>query len=395
MKIQNFIDKYYLDRRGTNSAKWDAVEEIFNRSDLIPMWIADMDFKLAEPIVNGLKDFFDTNVPGYSMPMDDFFESYATWLNNKFNFTIEKDWVSYANGTVEAISHLLQIFTNESDSVVVLSPVYGAFASIVNDTQRKLVQCPLIETQDSFRIDFENFERLIINNHVKAFISCSPHNPVGRVWTEYELAKLFAICQNHGVLVISDEIHQDFVFNDHHHIPAPLVSKGAYRDQVITLNSCGKSFNMSRMAHANVIIINEKLRNKYTKFTEKIHSTDRNTLNFLACQLAYSYGQEWIEACCEVIYHNYLMVKEAIEKISGAKVFNLEGTYLCFVNLQIISDQCDFKDFIINQCKIGPNFGDSYDKAYAGYIRLNLATHPKNIKTVMDSLLHEYGKLLK
>lgn len=392
MKQEEFLGKYYINRKNTYSVKWDVVERVFGKDNVLPLWIADMDFKLAKPIQDGLINAITQTATGYAMYYRPLINAYIKWMLDRHNYQVDPEWISFSNGTVETIYHAINALTQPGDSIIIMTPVYGSFSQAIKKTGRSLVECPLIDTGKSFSIDYTNFQKLIENHNVKMFIQCSPHNPAGRVWRMEELEKVFSICEENDVYIVSDEIHQDFVF-DNVHIPAPLVGEGKFNSKLITINSASKTFNMSGFAHANVIIPDTKLREKYMTYIEKIHTKDSNYLNMVAIERAYSEGNEWLDSCKEVIRSNYDYVKKMIEQIPETRVFDLEGTYLCFLDFRSIHERINLKEFMVNRCNLGVNYGEAYSSEYEGFIRINLATHPNNIELAMDTILTEYQKL--
>ncbi|HPX70398.1 MAG TPA: aminotransferase class I/II-fold pyridoxal phosphate-dependent enzyme, partial [Bacillota bacterium] len=258
----------YIDRRGTSSAKWDGLEAIFGRDDLIAMWVADMDFATAEPVRKALADFV-ANVPfGYYRPPDSFYEAFIEWEKEKHGYEIRREWICTAPGVVSASYRVLLMSTRPGDGVIVLTPCYYPMLNAVKDNDRLLVMSDLVNEDGAYRIDYEQFENDIIDNNVTLFIMSSPHNPVSRVWTREELRNLMGICRKHGVLVISDEIHQDFVWGERKHIPTATV--GDYDDMLITMTALSKTFNLAACQNSFVIIPDEKMRARYKDFAKRI-----------------------------------------------------------------------------------------------------------------------------
>ena len=210
MDIKNFCEKYSIDRRGTNSLKWDMLDKRYGDKDLIPMWVADMEFKTPEVVIEAMKQRIEHGVFGYAYVPDSYYTSFINWEKNQHNYEVNKKWMRFSTGVVVALYSFVNAYTNLGDSVIIFTPVYYPFHDAVIDTGRKLITSELINTNGVYTIDFENFEKNIIENHVKLFIQCSPHNPVGRVWTEGELDKVLSICKKHNVLVASDEIRSRY-----------------------------------------------------------------------------------------------------------------------------------------------------------------------------------------
>ena len=252
----------------------------------------------------------------------------------------------------------------------------------------------MINHQTHYSIDFDDSEEAIIKENVKAFIHCSPHNPTGHVWTEEEHQRLFAVCQNHGVLIISDEIHQDFTYGDHQHIPSAIVANGKYRDIIVTANSASKSFNLTALTHSNLLIPNEALRQQYDDYIQRSIRAEASLFGVIATQAAYEDGQDWLNALKEVIHHNYLWAKTRLsEAIPQVTVSPLEGTYLMFVNLNPVLDAIDIVQFIEERCGIAVDYGDWSGDNNNGYIRINLRTKPEIIENSIEKIIKEANKL--
>lgn len=387
MEVEEFVDKYYVERRHTHSLKWDLLEERFGDADLLPLWVADMDFKVSQAITKALKDRVLHGVYGYTFAGESYFAALNKWMEENFNFPIKKEWVRFSSGVVQAIYHLLYAYTEKDDAVIIQTPVYYPFTNAVNDTGRKLVTVDLLNNNGYFSIDFERFEQAIVENSVKMYIHCSPHNPVGRVWSEEELTQLFDICQKHGVLILSDEIHQDFTY-DSIHYPSAIVNEEAYRAQLITVNSASKSFNIAGLTHCNIIITDETLRDKYDAFAKTMMQSEPNLMGMIATEAAYVDGADWMKALKNVIQYNYdIVVSYFKEHAPEIVVSPLEGTYLAFVDLRPVVDKADIIEFIQEKCGIAVDYGEWFGEGYEGFIRLNLATKPENIEYAVTQIV--------
>lgn len=391
MEIEEFIDKYYVERKQTNSLKWDKLEERFGQADLIPLWVADMDFKVSEAITKALKDRVLHGVYGYTYAGNSYYAAYNSWMDEHFSFPIKSEWVRFSTGAVQAIYHLLNAFTEKDDAVIIQLPVYYPFSDAVKDTGRQLVTVDLLNDNGHFSMDFESFEQAIVDNSVKLYIHCSPHNPVGRVWTEEEQVKLFEICRKHNVLIISDEIHQDFTFT-RPHIPAANINDGAYRNRLITVNSASKSFNIAGLTHSNMIITDDELRAKYDAYANTIVKTEANTMGLIATEAAYVDGGDWMESLKQVIYHNYELVRDYLNKFAPEIIVSpLEGTYLAFIDLRAVVDKDDMVQFVQDKCGLAVDYGEWFGEGYEGFIRLNLATKSEIIEQAVQEIIEQLG----
>ena len=394
MQKEKFLKEYLVERKGTYSLKWDALDKRFGNADLISMWVADMEIKAPKEVIEALKERCEHGVFGYSYVSDEYYNSVIKWLKEKHNYEIKKEWLRFTNGVVTAIYCFVNIFTKVDDAILILTPVYYPFHNAVKDNNRKLITCDLKNTDGYFTIDYDEVEKKIVENKVKLFIQCSPHNPAGRVWKEEELAKILEICKKHNVLVISDEIHQDIIMKGYKHIPSAIVANGKYADNLITVSAASKTFNLAGLIHSNIIISNAELRKKYDEEIKKINQTEINILGMLATQVAYEKGSEWLENVKEIIEDNFNYLKTELNKhIPEITITNLEGTYLVFLDLRKIIPIDKVKEFIQDKCNLAIDFGEWFGASFKGFIRVNLATDPEIVKKAVENIITEYKKL--
>ena len=394
MQKEKFLKEYLVERKGTYSLKWDALDKRFGNADLISMWVADMEIKAPKEVIEALKERCEHGVFGYSYVSDEYYNSVINWLKEKHNYEIKKEWLRFTNGVVTAIYCFVNIFTKVDDAILILTPVYYPFHNAVKDNNRKLITCDLKNTDGYFTIDYDEVEKKIVENNVKLFIQCSPHNPAGRVWKEEELAKILEICKKHNVLVISDEIHQDIIMKGYKHIPSAIVANGKYADNLITISAASKTFNLAGLIHSNIIISNDELRKKYDEEIKKINQTEINILGMLATQVAYEKGSEWLENVKEIIEDNFNYLKTELNKhIPEITITNLEGTYLVFLDLRKIIPIDKVKEFIQDKCNLAIDFGEWFGASFKGFIRVNLATDPEIVKKAVENIITEYKKL--
>ena len=394
MQKEKFLKEYLVERKGTYSLKWDALDKRFGNADLTSMWVADMEIKAPKEVIEALKERCEHGVFGYSYVSDEYYNSVINWLKEKHNYEIKKEWLRFTNGVVTAIYCFVNIFTKVDDAILILTPVYYPFHNAVKDNNRKLITCDLKNTDGYFTIDYDEVEKKIVENKVKLFIQCSPHNPAGRVWKEEELARILEICKKHNVLVISDEIHQDIIMKGYKHIPSAIVANGKYADNLITVSAASKTFNLAGLIHSNIIISNDELRKKYDKEIKKINQTEINILGMLATQVAYEKGSEWLENVKEIIEDNFNYLKTELNKhIPEITITNLEGTYLVFLDLRKIIPIDKVKEFIQDKCNLAIDFGEWFGASFKGFIRVNLATDPEIVKKAVENIITEYKKL--
>lgn len=390
-----FVQRYSTERKGTTSLKWDLLEERYGDAGLLPMWVADMDFKTCDSIVEALTARVNHGIFGYSYVPQSYYDAFFDWMETRHNYRPQKEWVRLATGIVTALYWFVNCYTRPGDGVIILTPVYYPFHNAIKECGRALITCDLVSDDNGrFTVDYAAFEKVIVDNNAKMFILCSPHNPVGRVWKEDELDRMLDICKRNGVLVISDEIHQDFIFGDNKHIPAPIVSGGKYVDNLVLVNAASKTFNLAALIHSNIIISDPKLRAQYDDY-EKMHNrTDFNTMGLTATEAGYRGGVDWLDGLKAVIESNFNYVKTEMNKhFPQVVVSPLEGTYLPFLDMRKWMDQAKLREFIEKKCRLAVDYGEWFGESFAGYIRLNLATDPKYVKTAIENIVREYGKL--
>lgn len=384
----------YVDRRGMDNVKWDGMWSKYGSEDLLPMWIADMDFECADCIREALSDYAK-NVPlGYAMPPDDYYDAFIDWEKKYHGYEVKREWMCFSPGVVSAFYWGVLMLTKPGDGVITLTPVYYPMLNAVKDNDRKLIMCDLFRNEMDYFIDFERFERDIVENDVKLFIFCSPANPVGRIWTASEIRKLMEICKKHGVYVISDEIHQDFEWEDHKHIPTATL--GDYDSFLITMTSASKSFNIAAIQNSIVIIPDDELRARYKDFQSRIHVSSGNAFGYIATAAAYRNGREWLEEVKAQIWSNYGHVKKILEeKAPKIKIGKLQGTYLLWLSLEeYFGTQEEVANFCESRCGLAFDYGSWFGgERFAPFVRMNLATSKENIEFAANKIAAELQKL--
>lgn len=385
MEIEEFCRKYTIRRENTNSVKWDTgIEKRFKTEGLIPMWVADMEFRVPDEVVEALNKRISHGVFGYTHLWDSYFEAFFNWQKSRYDIDLKKEWISFSSGLVTALYLIVNAFTNKEDGIIILTPVYYPFHNAVKDNERNLITCDLKNDNGIFTIDFEKLEDKIIKNKVKLIIFCNPHNPVGRVWTKEEIEKVFEICKKHDLYIVSDEIHQDINLGIRPFVSA-LSVKNKYYQKLIVLNSASKTFNLASLLNSHVIIPNEEIRKKYKKFVSKVNRTEFNLLGLIATESAYRYGGDWVDGLLKTIKRNYEYIKEEFSnRIPEIIISPLEGTYLPFFDLRNIVSKDRVKEFIQDDCKIAIDFGEWFGKNFKGFIRVNIATDFKYIDYFVD-----------
>lgn len=386
----------YLNRKNSNSCKWDGLKIKFGEEGLLPLWVADMDFKAPACITDALHRYVDLPL-GYFQTPDSYYDSFIEWEKKYHGYEVKKDWILYSPGVVPAIYWGVNCLTKPGDGIIVLTPVYYPFMDAVNNNSgRNLVKCDLVRKGTTFEIDFARFEQDIVNNKVKLFILCNPHNPVGRVWTEDELRKLLDICRKCHVMVISDEIHQDFVNPSLGRKKITAAKVGDYDDILITMTSASKSFNIAAVQNSFVIIPDEKLRVKFADFQRSINVKEASGFGCIAVEAAYRFGRPWLDELIQVIYGNFEYVKERFaNECPKITVFDLEGTYLLWLDFSaFFSEKEKLQSFLQSKCKIAFDYGEWFGgEHFDSFARMNLATSRENIAAACDRIITELRKL--
>ena len=392
MNTTEFTETYYIDRRGSHSRKWDGEYLKFNRTDLLPLWVADMDFMAPPCIQEAISNYVKATPLGYTMTNPKYIEAVIHWHKRRRNCTIKQDWLTSAPNVITGIMWCIGAFTKPNDAIAVLTPVYGAFDARANDAYRRIVAVPLHRTlSNKYTIDYDAFESAISQNGVKVFIYCNPHNPVGHVWTEAEMAQLFSICKQHNVLIISDEIHQDLITGSTPFTSALSVSNGHYADHMITMSSVSKSFNMASLHQAEVIIPNEVLRHQYNAYKAQVYHTDADVIAETAIAAAYTHpeAEAWLTDVLAVIRENYdYLCNELLSVLPELRISPMDGTYLAWIDFGAYVKIEDMHDVFEHQCRIAPSFGEWFGgESYATFVRLNLATSLANIKIATNTII--------
>ncbi|WP_195854181.1 MalY/PatB family protein [Aerococcus tenax] len=381
-----------VDRRGTQTTKWGQLENSFGDSDLIPLWIADMDFATAPEIKEVLHAYVEQNQYGYAPVRPEYYQAIIDWTKKHFDYDTEKDWYFYTPGVCTGIAYVLVALLNEGDKVLIQNPVYNPFRTVVEEANRTLVMQDLLgDDETGYTIDFEALEKAFKEDDIKALLFCSPQNPTGRVWTEDELKQVVALCKQYDVLLISDEIHRDFVWQGHHHIAIDKVAQDQDFNRVITLTAGSKTFNLAQFSHSLLIVRDPDLRAKIQAFYDKLHLNNPGSpAGYLALEAAYRHGEDWLETIKEIIYSNYQNLRDILtEALPEIKVANLEATYLMWIDLGAYVPSKDLKHVAQDKAKLAVNYGHTYwpTKANDTHIRINLGTDPALIEQAGKNLV--------
>lgn len=373
-----------IDRHNTNSLKHDFVAEKGKPADVLPMWIADMDLRTAQPILDALHKAVEHGIFGYSEVKDEYYQAVAAWFKKHFGWETKPEWLVKTPGIVYALVTAVKAMTNEGDNVIILTPVYYPFYSVVRKNNRNLVESELKYVDGHYEIDFDDFEAKIRDNNVKMFISCSPHNPIGRVWTKDELRKIGEICEKYGVFVVSDEIHCDFALPNHpHSVFAEACPNMAERCVVCTAPS--KTFNIAGLQVSNIWIPNEEYRNKFVDEMDKDGYSLLNTLGLVAAQAAYEGGEEWLDECKAYLLENLNFVREFLrDRVPEIKLVEPEGTYFAWLDCSALGlDKDALEDFMTNKAKLWLDAGYIFGENGNEFQRVVLACPRKTLEEAM------------
>lgn len=368
--MENFTTIH--DRKNTRSVKWDLLKPVFQSEDVLPMWVADMDFQVPQAVKHAIVNRAEHGIFGYTIIDEDVKNAIAAWLNRRHQWTIDQEWLSFSPGVVASLHMAVQAFTEPNDKIMIQTPVYPPFYQVIGQHERMLVKNPLLKKDGYFQIDFDDFEEKL-KTGVKAFILCSPHNPVGRVWKKEELEEMARLCLKYDVLVISDEIHSDLVFPGFHHTPIAALSDEIKR-QTITCMSPSKTFNLAGLQASYIITADNNKRNILNAQLEKQGHGMLNTMGNVAIDAAYNHGESWLEELNDLLDSHKRYVKDMLEKYTQIKVTRTEGTYLLWLDCSALGmDSNHLRTFMIQKAKVGLNPGSEYGDEGDQFMRMNIA----------------------
>lgn len=396
----DFEREYYWDRRGSGCAKWDGLKFGFGDEDLIAMWVADMDFRCPDSVREAMGKLVEMNTYGYTFASPAYYSAFIGWEEKRHGYHVEQPWIRYTPGVVCGIYRFLGALTAPGDACIILSPCYYPFMDAVRDTGRRLV-CSLLRCEGGrYTVDFDDFEAAIVRENVKAFIFCSPHNPVGRVWTREEIARLMAICEKHGVYVISDEIHHDLEITGKH---VPTLAAYPCSKFAVMLTAASKTFNLAGLSHSFAVVPDEDLRRRFDDYCRPFIGINANMTGYVAIEAAYRGGEAWLSGCLDLIRENAAYVEKTLPAaLPKAVVSPLEGTYLQWVDLAAYLKPEELKPVVQDTCRLAVDWGHQFyppesrsegdRRAFAAgkadaHIRLNLATSRANVAQAVENLI--------
>lgn len=384
--MANFDEIY--NRVGTSSMKWDRRDKVFGTDDVLPLWVADMDFKAPEEVNEALRERTEHGIYGYTFFSDDTFSKVKDWVDHKHHWEIETDWLAFSPGVITSLHIAIQAFTEPGDKIVIQTPVYTPFFNLVSGGKRTLVENELRYENGTYSMDLDDLENHF-KNGANAMIFCSPHNPVGRVWSREELEALAALCAQYDVLVLSDEIHADLVFEPHAHIPIASLTEDM-QNRTITFMSATKTFNLAGVQSSYIIAPDKRKRLIIQNELNLLGFSMLNTFGTIAIDAAYTHGGEWLAELMAVLAKNRQYVIDTLEGETNGKlkVIRSEGTYLLWVDCSALRlDAKALQQFMIEKAKVGLNAGASYGKPGESFMRINIACPMATLQEAMERIV--------
>ncbi|RDU36902.1 cystathionine beta-lyase [Neobacillus piezotolerans] len=367
----NFNEK--INRLNTGSIKWEMTEQIYGTSDVLPMWIADMDFRPPQELIDAVQKRVEHGIFGYTFVQPSVNEAIGSWLASRHGWTIDHAWLAYASGVVPAIAAAIQAYTEQGDKVLVQPPVYNPFFEMIEANGRLVETSPLVLKNGRYEIDYADFEEAL-KKGCKLFLLCNPHNPGGRVWTKDELGRLAELCHKYDCLIVSDEIHSDIIFKGRRHVPIASLGE-EIADRTVTFIAPSKTFNLGGIQAAAAIISNERLREKFKQAQNTQGFKTLNTFAAVTTEAAYLHGAAWLEALLEYIEGNVSFTRDFLENsLPSVKFVEPDGTYLLWLDcreLSLTDEEIQHK--LIEKGKLALEPGTKYRQGGEGFVRMNIA----------------------
>lgn len=376
-----------VDRKNTSCLKYDFAVKRGMPADILPLWVADMDFKTSSYIQDAVAAQAEHGIYGYTESGDSYFEAVQSWFFTHYDWKVEEKWLVKTPGVVFALAMAVQAFTQENDAVMIQQPVYYPFSGVIKDNGRRIIDNTLVQDEaGSYHMDLADFEEKIIREKVKLFFLCNPHNPVGRAWTREELEKIGDICYKHHVLIVSDEIHADFVYNRKHQVLVNL--KKEYEEITITCTAPSKTFNIAGLQVSNIFIPDNQLRHRFKRQIAASGYSQLNAAGLVACEAAYRYGEEWYSGVKAYIRENISFTKKFLEeRISKVKMLEPEGTYLVWLDFRALGlSNRELEDLIIHKAGLWLDSGAIFGAAGEGFQRINVACPRVTLQTALEKI---------
>ncbi|WP_207393245.1 MalY/PatB family protein [Bacillus sp. Cs-700] len=389
--MMNVFDER-INRFDTHSVKWDHTEAIFEKEDLLPMWVADMDFRAPQPVIDALTTRIQHGIFGYSMPTENTKSAIQGWLNRRHNWSIQQNWIVFTPGVVPALSAAVNTYTEKGEKVVIQSPVYYPFRDMVEKSERKVVDNPLVRRNGKYEMDFHDLELKLADPEVKMLLLCNPHNPVGRVWTKEELMKLAELCFAHNVLIVSDDIHFDLIFKGYQHTLISSLSNEIAAN-TITCIAPSKTFNLAGMQLSTIIIPDEEKREKFNAYMGKLGLFAPSPFGITAVEAAYNHGEEWLDELMDYLQGNLSYLTKFInERLPQIDVIEPEGTYLVWLDFtKLDMSHEELEQFVQGEAKLALDEGYIFGESGKGFERINIACP----RSVLQEGLERLEKAIK
>jgi len=374
-----------INRKGTRSIKWDLTKELFGSEDVLPMWVADMDFPSPKEVQHALVERINHGIFGYSFPSLETKQIIKSWLQKRHGWDFSPSYIEFSSGVVKALSTAIRAFTKEGDHIVIQTPVYYPFFDMITLNDRVVIENKLVLKNGQYEIDFHDLEKKLAHEKVKMILLCNPHNPSGRVWAKKELTKIGQLALKYNVMVVSDEIHSDLMLFDSTHTPFASIHK-QFAENSITCIAPSKTFNLAGLQASAVIIPNPKIRQTFKECEKKQGTFTLNTLGITAMEAAYKHGEQWLNDLLEYLEENVRLVEKYIsEEIPQLKIIRPQSTYLVWIDCRKLGkDEKELKSCLLKKGKLGLEMGSKYGKTGEGFVRMNIAC-PKDV--LMDGLM--------
>ncbi|MGM9969910.1 MAG: MalY/PatB family protein [Anaeroplasma sp.] len=384
--MNNYNFDELINRKNTNSIKWDDAAKRGKPEDIFPLWVADMDFKVPKEVTDALVEKAKHGIFGYSEPGETYFKVLNNWFKQHYNWDLDTSKIIITPGVVFSLCSLIRVLTDENDGIMISEPVYYPFKESIISNYRKPIVNELMLLNGKYYIDFNDFEEKIIENNVKMYILCNPHNPVGRAWTYEELSKIHEICVRHNVYVVSDEIHADFVYSNNH------ISYHLLDEKACICTAPTKTFNIPGLQIANTYIPNENHISLFRNDLNKIGYSQVSIMGIIACEAAYQYGEKWLSELKKYLADNIDFVDKYIkEKLPKVKLIYPEATYLVWLDFSGIGlDDIEINNKIINGAKLWLDEGRIFGHSGKYFQRINIATSRKNLEYALNRLYNEF-----
>lgn len=391
MKLYNFDE--IIERQGTNCIKYDALEKIYGTNDVTPLWVADMDFRTPDFIVSALQKRMGHEIFGYTFRPDSYFRSIAGWMKRRHNWEIQKEWISFSPGVVSALSFAIEVFTAPGDKIILQPPVYFPFSDVVKGSGRQITENPLKIENNRYTFDFEDLAKKT-DGQTRMLLLCNPQNPGGMVWRRDELEKLTRFCLENNIMVVSDEIHSDLVFQGKSHIPLASLSEDVAKNCIVCM-APSKTFNTAGFASSVVVIPDREKMLRYEKALNLGHIGMGNLFGSIALEAAYTHGDEWLGQLLAYLWDNYLLLDEFIRtNLPVIRVMKPEATFLAWLDFSGYGlPEKDVQELLVNQAKVALNNGSKFGTGGEGWFRLNMGCPREILEGALFSLYRVFGKL--